>query len=114
MWFSFRSPYRTSRSSSIEEVLAPYGIPVVLRPVPPMVTRGLPVPPVKRMYIVRDAKREADRLGISFGQLCDPLGTGVENCLAIEQWAIKQDKGMAFAKSAMRGIWTEAMDPADT
>ena len=30
------------------------------------------------MYIVRDAKREADRLGIPFGELCDPLGEGID------------------------------------
>lgn len=112
MWFSFRSPYSYLALEQIEDVLAPYDIPLVLRPIPPMVTRGLPVPQVKRMYIVRDAKREADRLGISFGELCDPLGQGVDNCLAIVHWAIKQGKGIAFAKSAMRGIWSEARDVA--
>src|SRR5258708_32206404 len=76
----------------------------------PMVTRGLEVPTVKRMYIVRDAKREADRLGIPFGELCDPLGTGVDNCLAIAHWAAKRDATLAFSRSAMRGIWAEARD----
>ena len=110
LWFSFRSPYSYLALEQIEEILAPYHIPLVLRPIAPMVTRGLAVPQIKRMYIVRDAKREADRLGISFGELCDPLGTGVDNCLAIVHWAIQQGKGMAFTKSAMRGIWTEARD----
>ena len=48
-------------------MLAPHRIPLVLRPIAPMVARGLPVPQVKRLYIVRDAKRCADRLGIPFG-----------------------------------------------
>jgi 2-hydroxychromene-2-carboxylate isomerase len=113
MWFSFRSPYSYLALEQIEQILAPYAIPLVLRPIAPMVTRGLPVPQVKRMYIVRDAKREADRLGISFGELCDPLGTGVDNCLAIVRWAIQQGKGMEFVKSAMRGIWSEAKDVAE-
>jgi 2-hydroxychromene-2-carboxylate isomerase len=78
-----------------------------------MVTRGLPVPQVKRMYIVRDAKREADRLGVPFGELCDPLGRGIDNCLSIQHWANERGAGMAFAKSAMRGIWAEARDVAD-
>jgi 2-hydroxychromene-2-carboxylate isomerase len=65
------------------------------------------------MYIVRDAKREADRLGIAFGELCDPLGTGVDNCLAIVNRALTHGQGMAFAKSAMRGIWSEAKDVAE-
>ncbi len=112
MWFSFRSPYSYLALEQIETVLAPYNIPLVLRQVAPMVTRGLQVPQVKRLYIVRDAKREADRLGIAFGELCDPLGKGVDNCLAIQHWANKRSPadGLAFARSAMRGSWTEARD----
>ncbi|MBA3395664.1 MAG: DsbA family protein [Deltaproteobacteria bacterium] len=110
LWFSFRSPFSYLALEQIESVLAPYEIPLVLRQVAPMVTRGLAVPGVKRMYLVRDAKREADRLGISFGQLCDPLGKGVDNCLAVMHWANARGAGLAFAKSAMRGIWSEARD----
>lgn len=113
MWFSFRSPYSYLGLEQIEDVLAPYGVPLVLRPVLPMVTRGLPLPTVKRLYVVRDAKREADRLGISFGELCDPLGRGVDNCLAIMHWAAQRGAGMAFARSAMRAIWSEARDVAE-
>jgi 2-hydroxychromene-2-carboxylate isomerase len=113
LWFSFRSPYSYLALERIEEVLAPYGVPLVLKPVAPMVMRGLEVPAIKRMYIVRDAKREADRLGLPFGELCDPLGAGIENCLAIAHWAGKRGQGMAFARSAMRGIWSEALDVAE-
>ncbi len=115
LFFSFRSPYSYLALEQIEAVLAPYKVPLLLRPVAPMVTRGLAVPTIKRMYIVRDAKREADRLGISFGELCDPLGAGVDNCLAIAHWAGKRsgEAALAFARSAMRGIWTEARDVAE-
>ncbi|MCW5802921.1 MAG: DsbA family protein [Deltaproteobacteria bacterium] len=115
MWFSFRSPYSYLALEQIEAVLAPHDVPLVLRPIAPMVTRGLPMPQVKRMYIVRDAKREADRLGIPFGEICDPLGTGVDNCLAIIHAAARRGPGaaLAFARSAMKGIWSEAKDPAD-
>jgi 2-hydroxychromene-2-carboxylate isomerase len=115
LWFSFRSPYSYLALEQIESVLAPHQVPLVLRPIAPMVTRGLAVPQVKRLYIVRDAKREADRLGIPFGELCDPLGTGVDHCLAIVHAAAKRSPAaaLAFARSAMRGIWSEAKDPAD-
>jgi 2-hydroxychromene-2-carboxylate isomerase len=89
------------------------GVPLVLKPVAPMVARGLPVPGVKRMYIVRDAKREADRHGIAFGELCDPLGAGIDHCLAIAHHAAKQGQAMAFARSALRGIWAEALDMSE-
>ena len=113
LWFSFRSPYSYLALEQIEAILAPYDIPLVLRPILPMVTRGMQMPSVKRMYIVRDSKREADRLDIPFGELCDPLGTGVENCVAIAHWANERGKLLAFAKSAMRGIWAEARDVAE-
>src|SRR5262249_12344572 len=74
-------------------------------------TAGMPT--VKRMYIVRDAKREADRLGIRFGELCDPAGAGVDHCLAIAKWAESRGQLAAFARSAMRGIWAEARDMAE-
>jgi 2-hydroxychromene-2-carboxylate isomerase len=115
MWFSFRSPYSYLALERISEVLSGSGATVELRlrPVAPMVERGLQVPRIKRLYIVEDAKREADRLGIPFGNLCDPLGKAVTHCLAIAKHAIAAGKGLAFARSAMRGICSEAMDLAD-
>ena len=115
MWISFRSPYSYIALEQIEAILAPYGVPLQLRPIMPMVTRGVPLPNVKRMYIVRDAKREADRVGVPFGELCDPLGSGVENCVGIAHWAASRSQAdlLAFTKSAMRGIWNEARDVAE-
>jgi 2-hydroxychromene-2-carboxylate isomerase len=110
LWFSFRSPYSYLALERIEAVLAPYGVPLVLKPIAPLVARGLPLPGVKRMYIVRDAKREADRHGIPFGELCDPLGPGIDHCIAIAHRAAQHGQAMAFARSAMRGIWAEALD----
>jgi 2-hydroxychromene-2-carboxylate isomerase len=112
LWFSFRSPYSYLALEQIETVLAPYKVPLVLRQVQPMVARGAQLPNVKRMYIVRDAKREADRLGIAFGEVCDPLGKGVDHCLAIQHWANQRGpaEALAFARSAMRGAWSEAKD----
>ncbi len=113
MWFSFRSPYSYLALEQIEDVLAPHRVPLVLRPMLPMVARGAQLPNVKRMYIVRDAKREADRLGIAFGELCDPIGRGVDHCLSIARWAEARGKALAFARSAMRGIWAEARDMSE-
>jgi 2-hydroxychromene-2-carboxylate isomerase len=112
LWFSFRSPYSYLALERIADAIAPFPVELRLRPVPPMVDRGLPMPKVKRMYIVRDAKREADRLGIPFGNICDPLGQGVTNALAVAKFAIATGKGLDFARSALRGTWSEARDLA--
>lgn len=108
MWFSFRSPYSYIAIEQIDRVLG--DVPLQLRPVLPMVTRGLKLPTIKKLYIVRDAKREADRQGIPFGELCDPVGPGAENCIALAHWAEQRGRQLAFVKSAMRGIWAEARD----
>lgn len=112
LWFSFRSPYSYLALEQIEAVIAPYALPLVLRPVPPLAARGAVMPTVKRMYIVHDAKREADRLHIPFGELCEPSTRGVAHCIALAHWAAQRGAGdvLAFAKSAMRGIWAEARD----
>jgi 2-hydroxychromene-2-carboxylate isomerase len=62
------------------------------------------------MYIVQDAKREADRLGIPFGRICDPLGPGIERCLATFHAADRAGRGLELARSLFQGIWSEALD----
>ena len=46
-----------------------------------MVMRNLPVPMRKGRYILRDTKREADRIGVAFGKIADPVGKPVQRCL---------------------------------
>lgn len=113
LYFSFRSPYSYLILARARELCDHYGIELHLRPILPMVTRGLPVPRVKRLYIVQDTKREADVLHIPFGRICDPLGRGVENCMALWYRADSEGKGQAFSEAAMRAIWSEGVDMAD-
>jgi len=114
-WFSFRSPYSYLALGRTAELASRFDVELRIRPILPMVTRGLQVPREKRFYIVRDAHREAERLGIPFGELCDPLGKGVENALAISKLAIERGPavGLAFLESAARGAWAEAKDLAN-
>lgn len=107
LFFSFRSPYSWLALARIGDFIAAHGLALELRPVLPMVTRGLPVPDDKRRYIVSDAAREARRHGIPFGRICDPLGQGVENCCALMPYAESHGRGLAFAQHAMRAAWAE-------
>jgi len=112
-WFSFRSPYSYLALGRTAELAARFDVELRLRPILPMVARGLAMPREKRFYIVRDARREAERLGLPFGEICDPLGKGVEHALAISKLAIERGQGMAFLESAARGAWAEAKDLAN-
>jgi 2-hydroxychromene-2-carboxylate isomerase len=109
-WFSFRSPYSYLAIDRVAALAATYPIELRVRPILPMVQRGAALPKVKGLYIVRDAKREADRLGIPFGEIADPLGKGVEHALAIAH--VAGPKLLDFLRSAGRGAWAESMDLA--
>lgn len=108
LFFSFRSPYSYLALARSIRLTKTYPVHLLVRPLLPMVMRGLPVPRVKRFYLVKDAKREADRLGIPFGRICDPLGAGVERSLAIFHHAEANGQALPFLLSASEGIWAEA------
>lgn len=111
-YFSFRSPYSYLALDRARALAEHYGLRLVMRPVLPMVMRGLPVPASKRLYILQDAAREARRLDIPFGRICDPLGAGVERCLAVWYLAASRQRGFEFIEAAARRIWSEGADMA--
>ncbi|MBQ0715371.1 MAG: DsbA family protein [Paraperlucidibaca sp.] len=112
VYFSYRSPYSYLALSRIRLLAEHYGIVLRLKPVLPMVMRGLPVPTIKRLYILLDSKREADLLDLDFGRICDPVGAGVEHCLAVTHAVLTQSEKLAldFAESACAAIWHEGRD----
>lgn len=112
MFFSVRSPYSYLAFERAHELAERWGITLTLRPVLPMVQRGMQVPLTKRIYIVEDANREANRLGIPFGNIADPL-PGVTAVLALWHQADRRGVGRELLQLCMRGAWSEGMDLAD-
>ncbi len=110
VYFSFRSPYSYLCLPRVVELARRANVPLALKPVLPMVLRGFRVPLRKQLYIVRDSQREADYFGVPFGRLNDPLGGGVERCLAITAAARRDGRDVDFALHASRAIWAEAVD----
>ncbi len=76
----------------------------------PMVMRGLPVPRVKRQYIMMDATREARLEQIPFGRIVDPLGLATERAMAIGFRLIEEGRGLPFFLSFMQAVWSEGID----
>lgn len=109
-FFSFRSPYSAIVAPRIFELGRLTGAKVNLRFVLPMVMRGLPVPKVKREYIVYDTAREAHVRGIAFGRLNDPVGKPTERGLALIPFAEQHGKGQEFVLAFMQGVWAEGID----
>lgn len=112
LFFSFRSPYSYLVLGRAFEIADAFGLTLILRPVLPMVMRGMKVPKNKLLYIVKDAAREAERLGIAFGKFADPVGAGAERCLAVFQYAESQKRGRDFVLNAGDAIWARAVDVA--
>ena len=107
---SLRSPYTYLAVPRVRRLAAHYGATLRLRFVLPMVMRGLPVPRAKRLYILTDTKREADRLGMRFGRVVDPVGRPVERGLAVLHRAIAEGKGEAFLESFLQGVFADGID----
>ncbi|MEO1901616.1 MAG: DsbA family protein [Alcanivorax sp.] len=111
-YFSFRSPYSYLALERAFALADHYGVTLEVRPVLPMVMRGLTVPRAKRLYIVTDAAREARLHGVPFGKICDPVGVGVERCMALWPFAEKEGRLREWLLSAARGIWSQGVDVA--
>ncbi len=110
-WYlSFRSPYTGIVADRIKALADAYGAELKLRFVLPMVMRGMEIRRSKSSYIMSDVVREAERLGIPFGNICDPVGKPVEDGYAILHKAIELGKGFEFAQSFLSGVWSEGID----
>ena len=111
-WFSFRSPYSWISVPRMLKLAHHYNAELRLRFVLPMVMRGLPVPGIKRLYIMLDTKREAERAGIPFGTVVDSVGAKAARALAVLHKAIPLGKGEAFAESGCRAVFADGIDIA--
>lgn len=92
LYWSARSPYSYIALNRVYHIAERYGIDVQIKPVLPMMMRGMNVPARKRMYIFLDTKREATKHGIAYGCVADPLGKAVERCYALLDYARQEGK----------------------
>lgn len=109
-FFSFRSPYSYLAGPRAFELADRHEAEIVFRGVIPMAMRGQKVPMAKRLHTLRDVRREADRLGMPFGRIHDPIGEGARRCLIISEHAADAGRVREFVLGASRGIWAEAID----
>ena len=112
LFVSFRSPYSYLGLERICAIADAFGVTLKIRPVLPMVMRGMPVPRNKLLYIFADASREAQRLGIPFGKVVDTLGAGAERCMAVFQFARSEHRERDFLLHAGRATWARGIDLA--
>jgi 2-hydroxychromene-2-carboxylate isomerase len=107
---SLRSPYTYIAMERVYELLRRYPVELVLRPVLPMVMRGLPVPRTKQLYIALDTKREAEDAGVVFGRVADPVGRPVERAFSLFPWARERGRAGELLLSFARTAFAEGID----
>lgn len=107
---SLRSPYTWLAIERVYALAERWHARVDLRPVLPMVMRNLPVPQRKGMYFLKDCAREADRLGLAFGDIADPVGRPAERGLAVLMAALDAGQGQAFVTAFLKGAWSEGIN----
>jgi 2-hydroxychromene-2-carboxylate isomerase len=112
LFFSFRSPYSYLILQPLYRLASRPRVDLVIRPVLPMVMRGLPVPRAKRLYLLPDVHRLARDQGVPFGKACDPVGKAVERCMGVFQIAQEQGRERAFVEQAATAIWSRAANLA--
>lgn len=103
---SLRSPYTSIIYDETLSLAEATGVNLVMRPVLPMVMRGVPATREKGRYILSDTAREAAALGLEWGDIYDPIGQPVRDAYSLYPWAVEQGRGNellgAFLKAAFR------------
>ena len=110
IYVSLRSPYTAISFDRAVKLAAETGVELVVRPVLPMVMRGVPVTRQKGLYIFTDAAREALEADVAFGQFYDPIGEPVRRCYALYPWACEQGKGTELISSFLRCAFVEGVN----
>lgn len=110
VYVSLRSPYTAIIFDRAVRLAKETGVELVVRPVLPMVMRGVPVTREKGFYIFADAAREALGAGVAFGQFYDPVGEPVRRCYSLYTWACEQGKGIELLSSFLSCAFAEGVN----
>lgn len=107
---SLRSPYSAISYSRTIDLVRRSGVTLQLKPVMPMMMRGIAAPRAKQLYIISDTKREANAAGIPFGKIVDPFGEPVRRAFSLLPFAQAQGRDVEYCGAYLRAAWAEGMD----
>lgn len=107
---SLRSPYTAISFDRAIKLAQDAGVNIAVRPVLPMVMRGVPATRQKGMYIFLDTAREARAAGVPFGNFYDPIGDPARNAYSLFPWAEAQGKGTELISAFLRCAFAEGVN----
>ena len=109
-YLSLRSPYTAVSWEPTMKLVRESGINLEIKPVLPMVMRGVPATRQKGIYIFKDAAREARAQGIIYGKFYDPIGDPVLKGYALYAWAETTGKGNDLLGSFLNAAFAEGIN----
>jgi len=107
---SLRSPYTSLIFDVTVELAARTGVRLDVRPVLPMVMRGVPATRQKGGYIMFDASREAATLGLDWGRIYDPIGDPVRRAYSLYPWALERGRGNELLSAFLRAAFFDGVN----
>ena len=110
IYASLRSPYTALIFDTAVQLARDTGVKLALRPVLPMVMRGVSLSRQKGLYIFADATREAQALGVDFGKFSDPIGSPVRRCYSLFAWAESQGRQVELASSFLKAAFAQGIN----
>ena len=110
IYASLRSPYTAVVFDRTVTLAEQTGVNLVVRPVLPMVMRGVPATREKGMYIFTDAAREARSAKVPFGNFYDPIGEPARSCYSLYPWACEQGRGNQLVSSFLNSAFIEGIN----
>ena len=107
---SLRSPYTAISFDRTMAIVDRTGAHLKIRPVMPMMMRGVPAPREKGMYVLTDSAREARAAGEEFGKIIDPFGEPVKRAFSLLPFVTEQNKLREFVGRYLDAAWKEGID----
>ena len=110
VFVSIRSPYSYLGFKQAQKISKFYGVPLVIKPVLPMLMRGLELPEIKRWNIFTDSVREAESHNIPFNSFADPLGKGVMDSYRLFSYAASKQLAEQYLSAIFDAIYVNGID----
>lgn len=110
VYASLRSPYTAVIFDRAVQLARDTGVTLVVRPVLPMVMRGVSATRQKGLYIFADAAREAKAQGVPFGHFYDPIGNPARRGYSLYPWACEQGRGIALISAFLSCAFAQSVN----
>jgi 2-hydroxychromene-2-carboxylate isomerase len=107
---TLRSPYTAIVFDRVIRLAQDTRINLVVRPVLPMIMRGVPTTVVKGKYIYSDTAREARAAGVPFGKIYDSIGEPVRRAYSLYPWAFEQGMGNEFLSAFLGSVFADRVN----